>query len=112
MAATFDNVRQMALPLPGVTEGQCYGTPALYVGRKLVVRLWEDGETLVAKVDREERARLLEAFPDVFFLTDHYRNYSNVLVNLPVITQDHLRRIIEGAWRMVASKRQIAARSV
>ena len=110
MAATFDHVRQMALPLPGVTEGRCYDTPALYIGRKLMVRLWEDGETLVAKVDPAERTRMLEDFPDLFFLTDHYRNYPCVLVNLPAIQQDKLRAVIDGAWRMVASKRQITLR--
>jgi hypothetical protein len=47
VAATIELVRRLALALPGVQEGVCHGTPAFYVRRKLMLRLWEDGETLV-----------------------------------------------------------------
>ena len=57
MAATIELVRSLALALPGVEEGSCHGTPAFYVRRKLMLRLWEDGETLVVKFRREKSAR-------------------------------------------------------
>lgn len=44
--ATIELVRRLALALPGVEEGVCFGTPAFYVRRKLMLRLWEDGEIL------------------------------------------------------------------
>ena len=86
-----------------------FGTPCLRVGKKLMARLWEDGETLVAKVELEERVRLLDQHPDVFFLTDHYLNYPCILVRLDAVPLDQLRVILDGAWRKVASKRQLAA---
>ena len=109
MAATIELVRRLALALPGVQEGSCHGTPAFYVRRKLMLRLLEDGETLVVKFPREKRATLIRKNPDVFSVTDHYRNYPMVLVNLLAVNRELLGRMIEGAWRMEASRKQVAA---
>jgi hypothetical protein len=38
---TFDEVRQIALAWPEVEDGTFYGTPALKVRKKLLVRLRE-----------------------------------------------------------------------
>jgi len=109
MAATVELVRRMALALPGVEEGLCHGTPAFYVRGRLMVRLWEDGETLVVKFPKEKRAALIEENPDVFSVTDHYRNYPAVLMNLLAVDRKLLGRMIEGAWRMQASRKAVAA---
>jgi hypothetical protein len=109
MAATLELVRRVALALPGVEEGVCHGTPAFYVRGRLMLRLWEDGETLVVRFPKEERATLIEENPDVFSVTDHYRNYPAVLMNLLAVNRKLLERMIEGAWRMQASRKAIAA---
>ena len=109
MATTYDQVRQIALAFPGVSEGRAYGGPSLHVGRKFLGRLREDGETLVLKVALTDRDGLLESAPDAFFLTDHYRPHPYVLVNLLAVEPRILRRLMEQAWRMTASKRVIAA---
>ena len=109
MAATIEQVRKLALALPGVQEGVCHGTPAFYVRRKLMLRLWEDGETLVVRFPKEKRAALIEENPDVFSVTDHYCNYPAVLVNLLAVNRELLGRIIEGAWRLQALRKQVAA---
>ena len=109
MAATVELVRRVALALPGVEEGVCHGTPAFYVRGKLMLRMWEDGETLVVRFPKEERATLIEENPDVFSVTDHYRNYPAVLLNLLAVDRKLLERMIEGAWRMQASRKAIVA---
>lgn len=109
MPCTYDTVRRIALAFPEVVEGKAYGTPSLHVRRKLMLRMWEDGETLVAKVDPANRPRFLEDSPDTFFLTDHYRNYPTMLVNLLSIHEDTLCRVIESAWRFTAPKRLVTA---
>ena len=109
MPCTYDTVRRIALAFPEVVEGECFGTPTFYVRRKLMLRLWEDGETLVAKVDPADRPRFLEDSPDTFYLTDHYRNYPTMLVSLLSIHEGALRGIIEGAWRFTAPKRLVTA---
>jgi hypothetical protein len=74
-----------------------------------MLRFWEDGETLVVRFPKEKRAALINENPDVFSVTDHYRNYPAVLVNLLAVNRELLARIIEGAWRLHASRKQVAA---
>ncbi|MFI5010839.1 MAG: MmcQ/YjbR family DNA-binding protein [Hyphomicrobiales bacterium] len=107
MPLSFDDVREMALALPGIEEGTSYGTPALKVGKRLLARLKEDGETLVLRLGFDEREMLMEAEPQTFFITDHYRAYPSVLVRLAHVHPPTLRRLIEQAWREAAPKRLV-----
>jgi hypothetical protein len=108
MPATFAFVRRCALALPEVTEGVCHGTPTFYVRKKLMLRMWEDGETLVCKVSMELREQLLDEAPDVFSLTDHYRNYPAILINLNAVRESVLKERIAAAWRLVAPVKLLA----
>lgn len=101
-------LESLALALPGMEKGTSYGTPAFRTRKKLLARLWEDGETLVLRTTFEDQEALLQAAPDVFFLTDHYRGYPMVLVRLAKIAPPDLGRLLEAAWRDAASKKQIA----
>ncbi|WNG52645.1 MmcQ/YjbR family DNA-binding protein [Archangium minus] len=109
-AVTLDTVRELALALPGVEEGLSYGTPAFRVGKKLLARLHEDGETLVLKVDLLVRDSLLVADPDTFFITDHYQDYPYMLVRLATVRREPLSGLLETAWRSLAPKRLLATR--
>jgi hypothetical protein len=61
---TFDDVRKIALAWPEVEDGTSYGTPALKVRKKLLVRLKEDGDSLVMPgVPPDERDMLVESQP-------------------------------------------------
>ncbi|RPD43653.1 MmcQ/YjbR family DNA-binding protein [Hymenobacter sediminis] len=106
MAVSFATVRQLAGAFPGVSEALCYGTPTLYAGKTILARLWEDGETLALKVPLELREGYLQADPDTFFLTDHYRTSPMMLVHLPSVEQHVLQPLIEQAWRMIVPTRQ------
>jgi len=96
--------------LPAVEESTSYGTPALKVGGKLFVRLKEDAETIVLRTDAFERAHLMRADPQTFFITEHYREYPWVLVRLSEVKRAQIAELLEGAWRRVAPKRLIATR--
>jgi len=103
--ATFEDVPALARDLPGAEESTSYGTPALKVRKKLFARLREEGDVLVVKVDRDERAALIESEPDVYFVTTHYENYGYVLVRLEAVERDQLREILIDSWRLAASKK-------
>jgi len=109
-ALTFDDVVAAAARLPGVEQGLAYGTPALRVKGKFLLRLKEDGETVAIKVPMEDRDVLLAADPEVFYVTDHYRGHPAVLFRLARIDRDRLADLLEMAWRFVAPKRLVAAR--
>ena len=83
MPMTFDDVRKFALVWPEVEDATSYGTPALKIRKKLLARLKEDGDSLVMPgVPPEERDILVERDPQVFYFTDHYKDYPIVLARL------------------------------
>ncbi len=106
---TYETVRQLARALPGVEEGTSYGTPAFRVRGKLLVRLRDDGDSLVVKTDFDEREMLMRADPATFFITEHYRNYPAVLVRLSSVGRDELQALLEEAWRNAAPRRLVAS---
>ena len=96
---TFDQVCALAQALPEVTQGVTHGTPSLRVKDKFFARLLEDGETLSLKCDQNQRDVLMEARSEVFFITEHYRNYAYVLVRLSRADLAELPDLIARAWR-------------
>lgn len=70
MPVPFETVRQMALSLDKVEEGTSYGTPAFKVGGVLFVRLHQDLDSLVVRTDFEQRAELMAADPETYYITD------------------------------------------
>jgi len=103
--ATFEDVRALSLELPAVEESTSYGTPAFKVRKKLFARMREEGGILVVKVDRDERAALIESEPEVYFVTPHYENYGYVLVRLEAVERDHLREILTDSWQLAAPRK-------
>lgn len=98
---TWDDVREVALRLPGVEDGMSYRAPALKVGGKhLIVRWREDLNAIVVKTTFDEREGLMAEDPDVYFITDHYLNYEWVLVNLATVTHEALEAMIRRAHQL------------
>ncbi len=103
----FDTVRKIGLALPGVEESTAYGSPALKVRGKLLAcvpthRSAEPG-SLMVRVGFDDRAELLAAAPAVYYLTDHYLNYTAVLVRLSRVTPDVLRDLLGMAHKFVTA---------
>jgi hypothetical protein len=101
----FDTVRNIGLALPGVEESTAYGLPALKIHGKLLAcvpanRSAEPASFLV-RVDFDDRAELLAADPDVYYVTDHYVGYSAVLVRLSRVNPDVLRDLLGMAYKFV-----------
>lgn len=114
----FDTVRNIGLTLPGVEESTAYGQRALkFRGRLLACvpanRSAESG-SLAVRVDFDDRAELLAADPDVYYVTDHYVGYSAVLVRLSRVNPEVLRDLLGMAYKFVtrsAAPRSSARRS-
>src|ERR1700758_4882242 len=104
----FDTVRNVGLALPGVEESTAYGSPALKVRGKLLAcvpahRSAEPG-SLAVRVDFDDRAELLEAEPNVYYVTAHYLDYSAVLVRLSRVSPDVLRDLLGMAHKFVTAR--------
>ena len=61
--------------------------------------------SLVVRIDFDNRAELLAAAPDVYYVTDHYLNYNAVLVRLSRVTPDVLRDLLGMAHKFVTARR-------
>ena len=96
---TFEGVRKIALQLEQVEEATSYGTPAFKVRGALIARWRPDIDALVVRMGFEERAELMAADPETYFITDHYLNYEWILVKLSRVEPAAMRDLLMGAWR-------------
>jgi len=105
----FDTVRKIGLALPGVEESTAYGAPALKVHGKLLACVPTHRAatgSLAVRVGLDDRAELLAAAPDVYYVTDHYLNYSAVLVRMSRVTTDVLHDLLGMAHKFVTARRR------
>jgi hypothetical protein len=103
---TYEEVRKIALRLPGVEEGTSYGTPALKVKKQLFVRLREEGDVIVLKMPFDQREALMAEEPEKYYITDHYLKYEWVLVRLAKVGEEELRDLVKGAYRAALPKKR------
>ncbi len=97
---SFDTVREIVSELPGAVEGTSYGTPAFHVGKTLFVRLHQDGQSLVIRIEPAERALLVRANPKTYSVTEHYKNYPLILVRMANVGRKELQELLTEAWRL------------
>ncbi|HEY2825416.1 MAG TPA: MmcQ/YjbR family DNA-binding protein [Gemmatimonadales bacterium] len=112
LKAAFAKVLRAAAKLPGIEVGTAWGTPALRVKGKFLVCVRRDGETLALRTDFDSRDAMLTLEPDIFYITDHFRDYPGVIVRLSAVRQGKLREILTDAWHLVAPKSLVARHAV
>ena len=107
-----DDVRRIALSLPGTTESE--DEFGFRVAGKKFVWVWQERvgprkpkvpnpEVIVLPVaDLAEKEALLAIDPETFFTTDHYAGYKAVLVRLPMVDVQELTELITDSWRLHA----------
>ena len=107
--AEWADVREIVSGFPEV-EGSTQGRASWRVRGKLFA--WEarerDGGGLAVRVDRDEKQLILDANPEVYFSSPHYRGYPGVQIRLELIDPDELRERLEDAWLIQAPKRLAA----
>jgi hypothetical protein len=103
----FEEVREIALGLPEVEESTTNGSLAFRVRGKLFLHLWDDEDTLVIRVGRDEKRTLLAADPSRFFVNRAHETSPAVLTRLTNNGQSdlvELAELITDAWRRCAPK--------
>lgn len=94
--------------LPDVEESTSYGNPALKVGGKSFVAV-KNNETIVISISIDDKERLIEMAPDIYYQTDHYVGWPYLPLRAGAIGDAELKQRLIGAWRFRAPKK-IAAR--
>ena len=100
--AFYNQVSSIALGFPGAIASTSYGTPAFKVHKKLFARFKEDGKTLV--VYTGERDKWMKENPATFFITDHYKNYPAMLIDLGKVKKKDLKQLLFASWQIRAPK--------
>lgn len=103
LAAAFAKLKAAAAGLPEVEEGTSYGTPSLKVRKKFLCRV-KDADTIAIVCPLEEKGLLMEAAPEFYFETDHYKGWPVVLVRIHDIPHDELALRLRRAWLIQAPK--------
>jgi hypothetical protein len=103
--AELKAVGEIAVSLPDVKENVTRrGTGWKVKGRLMTceaIHKSAEKNSLMVRVSTQERDRLIEEQPDIFYLTDHYRPYDAVLVRLSRVDQESLRELLQSSWRFV-----------
>ena len=103
---TYDDIREIALSLPGAYEQASFGgRPSFRTTPRMFCWIRDEPEALMVFVESlEEKDVLLASDPDVFFTTPHYDGHATVLVNLDSVQADEARELITDSWRLRAPK--------
>jgi hypothetical protein len=113
---TFDAVRKLALEMTGVEAGTSYGAPALKVNGNVFasvpVNKSAEANSAVFRIDFVMRSSLLQARPEIYYITDHYSGYPTVLVRLSKISRGELRELLSLSWNFIAAKKPARASKV
>jgi len=102
----FARVRRAAkaAKLPEIEPGTSYGTPALKLRGKFLMRV-KDADTLVFMCPLEEKEMLMAAEPRIYFETDHYKGWPAILVRPSAADDAELHHCLTRAWRLQAPKK-------
>ncbi len=94
--------------MPDAEVGTTYGTPALKVRGQMFACVPShrsaEADSLAVRVPFDQRAELLDAEPDTYYIKEHYQNYAVVLVRLGRVHPDALRDLLRGAHQFMVSK--------
>jgi hypothetical protein len=105
-----DDFKRIALSFPEAHEKLSYGAPSIFIAKRFFTRLRGEDNGIVLLLDSiDEREMLLEAAPELYFMTDHYRNYPYVLARLDSIDEATLRARLDRVWRKIAPKKLVKA---
>ncbi len=103
---TEDDIRQLALALPGAYEQASYGgRPSWRTAPRMFAWLRDDPEALVVWVEAvEDKEALIAADPLRFFTTPHYDGQPIVLVRFDAIDADETAELIVDSWLLRAPR--------
>ena len=122
--ASFDDVRGIAMALPGASERTSRSRVQWRVGERLFV--WERplrprelealagpapaGAILAARVEHlGVKEALVGQAGDVYFTTPHFDGHPSILVRLDAVPIEELRELIVEAWLCRAPRRLASA---
>ena len=103
---TVDDVRRVALSLPGTTEHLIRDRVKFRVGRLVYVAFSRDETLMGFGFPKEQRQALVDSEPDKFLLPPAADlRYNWVDVRMAVLEGEEMAELVMDAWTMVVPKR-------
>ncbi|WP_196217949.1 MmcQ/YjbR family DNA-binding protein [Streptomyces blattellae] len=105
-----EDVRRIALSLPGTTEKIAWSMPTFRVADKMFATLPEEEASIAVRCPKEERDELVLAEPEKFWIAEHEAMFAWVRVRLAALEDEgELRDILADSWRQAAPTRLLDA---
>jgi hypothetical protein len=113
--ASTDVLREIALQFPDVEDATTESGVAFKARGRLLACAATNASaepgSVVIRIGTEQRVRLMAAYPDALYLTEHYEGYPAVLARLARLDRDSLRDILGAAWMFVVESAATRKRS-
>jgi hypothetical protein len=98
-----EDVRRIALSLPGTVEKELWNHPTFHVAGRMFVTVPGDGTSFAVRCPRHDRRELIASEPDKFWVPPHEANSSWVRARLAALDDlDELYVMLVDSWRQVA----------
>ena len=102
---------KIALAIPGTEEVLWFKKPAVFVHGQFLTKVHDKEDAMTLRVSSMElRDMMLEAEPELFYITDHYRNFPFVLARLKTLTPKVLKEMLVGRAAQLAETAEKAAK--
>jgi hypothetical protein len=106
---TADQIRRLARTLPRTEEALVRESVKFRVRKIVYLAISPDEESMGFGFPKEERAALVAAEPDKFFLpVPSDLRFNWVRARLAALDEEEMRELVVEAWRMVVPKRVAA----
>ena len=114
---SFRLAKRLGRNFPGVTlETKCDGSPVLKRDGAFMAGIAThrsaEPNSLVLRVELEERTGLIEDAPGTYYTTEYYARFPVVLVRQSVVTLEILRELLALAWRATSRKSRRRGRNL
>ena len=103
--------RKIMLAIPGTDERLWFNQPSVFIHDRFLAKTHHKEDAVTLQVgSMEMRDMMLEAEPELFYITDHYRNFPFILARLSALTPKLLKEILGGRAAQLAEMAQTKRR--
>ena len=97
---------KIALAIPGSEEVLWFTKPAVFLHGQFLAKVHDKEEAITMRTSsREMRDMMLEAEPELFYITDHYRNTDFILARLSALTPKLLKEMLAARATQLAENK-------
>ncbi|MEK3735218.1 MULTISPECIES: MmcQ/YjbR family DNA-binding protein [Paenibacillus] len=101
----IEEIREIALSLPGTVEVEHWGKPSFRINNKIFVVIQDDMSTITIKTTKEERHLYTSMSPETYKIPDSFSNLNYMHIDLKSAKNEEVINLIRNAWGIVAPKK-------